>query len=117
MRHEYPGNVRDLKQVVARMLCRYAGRGAITVGCIPPQDRPNHTECWSTWCDGSFERAIRAALKRGVSLKTISRESKNIAIRIAVDEASGNLQRAAQRLGVTDRALQMRRAAQRQENV
>ncbi|SFI42179.1 sigma 54-interacting transcriptional regulator [Nitrosomonas sp. Nm34] len=116
LRHEYPGNVRDLKQVVARMLCHYAGQGAITVGCIPPEDRPNHTGYWSTWCDGGFERAIRVALTRGVNLKTISRESKNVAIRIAVNEASGNLQKAAQRLGVTDRALQMRRAAQRQEN-
>ncbi|WP_430233554.1 sigma 54-interacting transcriptional regulator [Nitrosomonas communis] len=116
LRHEYPGNVRDLKQVVARMLCHYAGQGALTVGCIPPEDRPNHTDYWSTWCDGGFERAIRVALTRGVNLKTISRESKNVAIRIAVNEASGNLQRAAQRLGVTDRALQMRRAAQRQEN-
>ena len=33
------------------------------------------------------------------------------AIRIALDSENGNLHRAATRLGVTDRALQMRRAA------
>jgi len=33
-----------------------------------------------------------------------------------MDETGGNLRRAALRLGVTDRALQIRRAAQRQEN-
>lgn len=115
LRREYPGNVRDLKQVIARMLCRYAGEGAITVGCIPPDDRPIWTESWKEWRDTGFERAIRVALNRGIGLKVISRHTEETAIRIAVDEASGNLQRAARRLGVTDRALQMRRAAQRQE--
>lgn len=115
LRREYPGNVRDLKQVIARMLCRYAGEGAITVGCIPPADRPIWTEDWKEWRDTGFERAIRVALNRGVGLKVISRHTEETAIRIAVHEASGNLQRAAQRLGVTDRSLQMRRAAQRQE--
>jgi len=116
LRREYPGNVRDLKQVVARMLCRHAGQGVITVGCIPPNDRPTWTEGWDEWRDAGFERAVRVALARGVGLKTISRETEETAIQIAVDETGGNLQRAALRLGVTDRALQMRRAAQRQEN-
>lgn len=116
LRREYPGNVRDLKQVMARLLCRYAGKGAITVGCIPPDERPNWTEDWREWRDMGFERALRVALNRGVGLKTISRHTEETTIRIAVNEADGNLQRAAQRLGVTDRALQMRRAAQRQEN-
>lgn len=117
LRREYPGNVRDLKQVIARMLCRHTGNGAITVGCIPPDDRPNWTEDWKEWRDIGFERAIRIALSRGVGLKDISRNTEETAICIAVDEAGGNLQRAAQRLGVTDRALQMRRAARRQENL
>ena len=116
LRRQYPGNVRDLKQVIARMLCRYAGEGPITVGCIPPDERPVLSEDWKEWRDISFERAIRIALSRGMGLKTISKNTEETAIRIAVDEANGNLQRAAQRLGVTDRALQLRRAAQRQEN-
>jgi len=116
LRREYPGNVRDLKQVVARMLCRHASQGPITVGCIPPDDRPIWTENWEEWRDAGFERAVRVALNRGVGLKDISRSIEETAIRITVEETGGNLQRAAQRLGVTDRALQLRRAAQRQEN-
>jgi transcriptional regulator with GAF, ATPase, and Fis domain len=116
LRREYPGNVRDLKQVVARMLCRHSGQGPITVGCIPPDDRPIGTESWKEWRDADFEHAVCAALNRGLGLKDISRKTEETAIRIAVDEADGNLQRAALRLGVTDRALQMRRAAQRKEN-
>jgi len=116
LRREYPGNVRDLKQVVARMLCHHASQGAITIGCIPPDDRPIWTENWKDWRDAGFERAVRVALNRGVRLKSISRSAEETAIRIAVEETDGNLRRAALRLGVTDRALQLRRAAQRQEN-
>lgn len=116
LRREYPGNVRDLKQVMARMLCRYSGKGSITVGCIPPDERPICSEGWKEWRDIGFERAIRVALSRGVGLKAISRNTEETAIRIAVGDVGGNLQRAAQRLGVTDCALQLRRAAQRQEN-
>jgi len=45
-----------------------------------------------------------------VGLKEIGRLAASSAIRIAVGEANGNLQVAARRLGVTDRALQIRRA-------
>ena len=40
-----------------------------------------------------------------------SNAAKDLAIRLAVAREDGNLQRAAKRLGVTDRALQIRRAA------
>ena len=87
------------------------------MGCIPPNDRPAWAENLGNWCDADFERFIRVALARGVGLKTISRETEETAIRIALEKTGGNLQRAALRLGVTDRALQIRRAAQRQENL
>ncbi|MDO8844181.1 sigma 54-interacting transcriptional regulator [Methylicorpusculum sp.] len=114
LRRDYPGNVRDLKQVIARLLCRYTGQGSITMGCIPPDDRPILTESYQDWRDAGFDRAVRIALRQGIGLKTISQRAKETAIRIAMNETNGNLQRAALLLGVTDRALQMRRAAQRQ---
>jgi DNA-binding NtrC family response regulator len=111
----YPGNVRDLRQVVARLLCRHAGKGPVTVGCIPPEDRPAWFADEAPWHEGGFGSAIRLALTRGVGLKGISRAAEETAIGIAVAEAGGNLQQAAQRLGVTDRTLQLRRAARRQD--
>ena len=111
----YPGNVRDLRQVVARLLCRHAGKGPITVGCIPPDDRLGWYEDGAPWHEGGFAMAIRRALLQGVGLKGISRTAEETAIRITVSEADGNLQQAAQRLGVTDRTLQLRRAARRQD--
>jgi len=46
----------------------------------------------------------------GAALKEIGRAAEDVAVRYATDEEEGNLHRAASRLGVTDRALQLRRA-------
>jgi hypothetical protein len=67
--------VRDLKQLVTRIVQHHVGPGIITVGDVP--------------------------------------EAGELAERIVIDEEQGNLQRAAARLGVTDRALQLRRASRR----
>jgi transcriptional regulator with GAF, ATPase, and Fis domain len=109
----YPGNVRDLRQLVTRIASRHVGPGPITMGDIPPEERPA-AEVWSVdWRDAAFESAIRRAVARGVGLREIGHAATETAISIAVSD-EGNLQRAARKLGVTDRALQMRRAARRQ---
>jgi transcriptional regulator with GAF, ATPase, and Fis domain len=116
LKREYPGNVRDLKQLVSRIMYRHAGPGPITAGDIPEEERPT-VECgMGDWRDASFEHAIRRALELGVGLKELGRAVTDTAIRIVVSDEEGNLRRAAQKLGVTDRALQMRRAARRQHD-
>lgn len=111
---DYPGNVRDLRQLVGRMGKRHVGDGPITIGDIPEDESPFAAKMMTTdWKDANFQGAIRRALSLGVTLKQISSAAAEIAIRIAVDDEMGNLQQAARKLGVTDRALQMRRAAQR----
>jgi transcriptional regulator with GAF, ATPase, and Fis domain len=110
----YPGNVRDLRQVVTRMFHRHVGVGPITVGDLPDEERP--LACPDAdWRDGPFEQAVRTAVSRGAGLKDIGRAAEDIAVRLVVDDEEGNLQRAASRLGVTDRALQMRRATTRRQ--
>ena len=110
---EYPGNVRDLKQVVSRMSYRHVGPGPLTAGDIPQEERPVLEAAPSEWRDGSFEAAIGRAVGMGIGLKEISHSAVETAIRMAVASSNGNLSRAARQLGVTDRALQMRRAARR----
>lgn len=112
LKREYAGNVRDLKQVVSRFMYRHVGPGPITVGDIPEEERPA-VESEFDWCDESIVRAIRRALTLGVGLKEISRMITETTIRVAIGDADGNLQRAAHKLGVTDRTLQLRRAARR----
>lgn len=113
LKREYPGNVRDLKQVVSRMTYRHVGPGPITAGDIPPEERPRSEGGPREWRDRSFDHAIRCAVAGGAGLKEIHQAVAETAIQIAIGDEDGNLQRAAQRLGVTPRALQMRRATQR----
>ncbi len=112
LHREYPGNVRDLRQLVSRILQRHAGGGVVTVGDLPSDERPaaGRTEDWK---NGSFEDAVRKALSVGAHLKDIGKAAEDVAVRLAVTHEEGNLQRAATRLGVTDRALQLRRSAGR----
>jgi len=111
----YPGNVRDLKNLVFRIRSRHVGPGPITVGDIPPEERPCAAHEEGTWDEQGFEQCIRRALTRGVTLREIRNAAGEIAVRIAFAEEKGNLQQAARRLGITNRALQMRRAARREE--
>ena len=109
LQREYAGNIRELRQLVVRIAYRHAGPGPITVGDIPEEDRPSDVS--KVWPDDRLEGSIADAVAMGASLRDISSAATEAAIRIAVQSERGNLQRAAKRLGVTDRALQMRRAA------
>ena len=106
---DYPGNVRDLRQLVHRIGNRHVGPGPITAGDIPEQDRPSGVAVPS-WPDGAFEESIRRALAGGAGLRQISDAARLAAIRITVQQEK-SLQHAAKRLGVTDRILQKWRKA------
>jgi hypothetical protein len=93
---------------------RYVGSGHITVGFITEEEYKTANFGSADWRDEYFDRSIRLALSQGFGLKEIGRTAEDAAVRIAVREENGNLRRAASKLGVTDRALQMRRAARRQ---
>ena len=112
----YPGNVRDLRHLVARIASRHVGPGPITVGDVPVDEYPAVGAGDGQWLNADFEQAIRHAVDIGAGLKEISQAAAETAMRIAIDNEDGSLQLAAQRLGVTDRALQMRRAARRKHN-
>jgi transcriptional regulator with GAF, ATPase, and Fis domain len=113
LRRDYPGNVRDLKQLVWRIGHRHVGPGPITVGDIPEEERLGSDTAVEIWRSAAFENTIRQALAMGQGLKKISDAASEAAIRIAIGEEDGNLKRAAKRLDVTDRALQLRRAHRR----
>lgn len=110
---DYPGNVRDLRQLVTRICHRHAGRGPISIGDIPEADRAGFDCRVATWPESTFRSAVKVAVDLGVGMKDIGQAATELAIELALEREGGNLQRAATRLGVTDRALQMRRAGQR----
>ncbi len=111
LHRDYPGNVRELRHLIQRIVHRHVGPGPITAGDIPEDDRPVLGELHHAWPDELFDKSISDAILLGAGLKEITQITTETAIRIAVQSESGNLQRAAKKLGVTDRALQMRRAS------
>jgi transcriptional regulator with GAF, ATPase, and Fis domain len=110
VRRDYPGNVRELKQVVERLVYRCGGSETITIGCVPQDERPTQENGPIVWFDTGFENMVRRAVMMGAGLKEIGRVAEDCAIRCAIVAEGGSLRRAALRLGVTDRALQLRRA-------
>jgi transcriptional regulator with GAF, ATPase, and Fis domain len=110
LRRPWPGNVRELRQLMLRIKARHVGSGPVTPGDIPNEEWPISIDATADFDD--FDRAIRSLLNRGLKLKELSNQATETAIRMVVEDEGGNLQRAARRLGVTDRALQLRRANQ-----
>jgi transcriptional regulator with GAF, ATPase, and Fis domain len=110
---EYPGNVRELRQLIQRIANRHVGPGPTTAGDIPPEDRPAGGALPHAWPDERLDRVIEDAIVRGMRLKEISHAITEATIRVALNSEKGNLHRAARRLGVTDRALQLRRASKK----
>ncbi|HEU4387418.1 MAG TPA: sigma 54-interacting transcriptional regulator, partial [Blastocatellia bacterium] len=113
MRRRYPGNVRELSQLMTRIACHHAGDGPVTAGDIPPAERPLSAVEHGDWCDEEFERGIRRAVLMGVNLKSITEVTVETAERLAVEASGDNTTRAAQRLGISERTLQLHRAARR----
>jgi DNA-binding NtrC family response regulator len=120
----YPGNLRDLRQLAYRVAARYVGPGPVTPGDLPPDDRPavpepaavpeptveapagnGMTPVPAAW--------IAARLREGGTLKDLREQVADAAVAAALDGTGGNVRAAAARLGVTDRALHLRRANRR----
>ena len=111
---EFGGNVRELAQLVQACLRRYAGAGVLSLGTLPEDEVRASSEvaAANSWDAARVEQFVRAALQAQVGLKELARVVEAAAVRVAVAE-SESLTAAATRLGVTPRALHLRRAAER----
>ena len=109
----YPGNVRELRHTVQRLADRCPDGGPITVGQIPEDERTFGGE--PVWPDDAFEAAVHRAVVTGVGLKSLRKTTEELAVRIAMALEAGSTTKASRRLGVTERALQLRERARRDQ--
>lgn len=118
-RRAYPGNVRELRQLVHAMARRYPGAGRLTIGTLPEDERAGLTERDGVlasvgWRGERVDEFVLSALACNVGLREVGRAVEDAAVRIAIDQC-GSLRAAAEKLGVSERALQLRRAAARDQ--
>lgn len=111
LNRDYPGNVRELRQLMQRIASRYSGTGPITVGDLSEEDRPELETHSRAWPNERFEKSIAEAITLGASFREITRTTAQTAIQVAIESEDGSIRRAAKRLKITDRAVQMRRAS------
>ena len=105
----YMGNVRELRQVVARLVNTHVGDGPITVGDIPASDRKREPQSPSADPVAALNDAVERAVGHGLSLQALTALTRDAAIRGALASAGGSVRGAARRLGVTERAIQLHR--------
>ncbi|MBV8988327.1 MAG: sigma 54-interacting transcriptional regulator [Solirubrobacterales bacterium] len=106
---DYAGNVRELRQLVARLVHAHVGPGPITVGDIPASERTKPMRCSRADPLTELQRAVEAATAKGLSLRDVTGIARDAAIRSALLNAGGSVRGAARALQVTERAIQLHR--------
>lgn len=109
LRREYPGNVRDLEQLISRISYRHVGKGPITVGDIPEDERPSAPPDLESFLEKNFEQAVRLACQQGYGLKDIGQAAERAAMHVAYQDSQSWVE-AARKLKISTRALEIRRA-------
>ena len=110
MLRDYPGNVRELQQLISRIANKHLGEGPITIGDIPRSDWPDFARLGATAPpSGELEAGVTSLLYQGLGLKEIKDLVTEIAKKVAIHHENGNLKLAAHRLGCSERILQMHR--------
>lgn len=105
---DYPGNIRELKQLINRIAVRYTGENIITIGDLPEDELPMAENRKATWDNRSLtmQQSIRLALSSGKDLAKIKNDIANLALETALEDCNGNLKFAAKKLNVEVRTLQ-----------
>lgn len=108
-KREYPGNIRELKNVIARIGLRYSGAGPVTLGDVMLADRPVMTDNHLPWYqENTFADSIRLAVQQGYDMKAIEEIVKDQTMKTAMG-LLGKTNLVSEALGVSDRWVQQRK--------
>ncbi len=115
LHRDYPGNLRDLRQLASRVVARHVGPGAISPGDLPVQDRPvaspggpAASPSEEPVLGDTFLTAAHCAVDQGWTLNNIEEEAKEAALQVALARCEGDKNAAARMLGVNVRTVQQR---------
>ncbi|MHA4846476.1 sigma 54-interacting transcriptional regulator [Flavitalea antarctica] len=109
----YPGNVRELQNLIKRICLRYVGKGPITMGDISEYDRINFTSFRKNWYeDSNLAELIAEALNEGYDAKSIVDTIKSLTTKIALS-LTGSNKEVSQLLGKSERWIQLQKAKEK----
>lgn len=110
---DYPGNIRELKNLITRIALKYIGKGPITLGDVPEEDRNLKASFEENWYENSvFTNKITEALNNGYDVKSIMDTVKSIITKAALATASNNKE-VSQLLGKSERWIQLQKAKEK----
>jgi transcriptional regulator with GAF, ATPase, and Fis domain len=113
VQRSYPGNIRELQNLIARIALKYIGKGPITFGDIPEYDRNTKFQFERHWYDNPhFTETITDALNSGFDVKNIMDNVKSMVTKIALASAGSNKE-VSQRLGKSERWIQLQKAKEK----
>ena len=110
---DYPGNIRELQNIINRITLKYIGTGPVTLGDIPEQDRCSYLQLEECWYENAiFADKITEALRGGYDAKSIVDTIKSMVTKIALATA-GNNKEVSQMLGKSERWIQLQKAKEK----
>lgn len=115
--HPFEGNARELRQLMMQAAVKHCGGGYVSLGDLPQwwqasvaspasraQAEPAHPAPWPA------RSAIAGWVQDGLGLRDITQRAGDMAIQEALEIEGHHVGRAARRLGITERAIQLRKA-------
>ncbi|HKG70111.1 MAG TPA: sigma 54-interacting transcriptional regulator, partial [Segetibacter sp.] len=110
---DYPGNIRELQNLVNRISLKYVGKGPVTLGDIPETDRKSNVHSEECWYESAAIRdKITEALNNGYDAKSIMDTIKSLVTKIALASTDNNKE-VCQLLGKSERWIQLQKAKEK----
>lgn len=103
----YPGNVRELRQLVQRIALRHVRHKQISIGELPVEERLQVLPPSEPFELGSLEGIVRQMILNNEKYNTIKDKTEFAAIEAAIEMSGGNKQKAAEKLGINVRTVQL----------
>lgn len=103
----YPGNIRELRQLIQRIALRHVQHKKITIGEIPIEERKNICHTQHVQQENSLDDIVKQMILKGDNYNGIKEKIGSAAFEAAIDICGGNKQKAAERLGVDVRTVQL----------
>jgi transcriptional regulator with GAF, ATPase, and Fis domain len=103
----YSGNIRELRQLIQRIALQHVQHKKITIGEIPLEERMNTCIIEKQNPKNNLDDIVKQMILQGDNYICIKEKVGSAAFDAAIDICGGNKQKAAERLGVDVRTVQL----------